>query len=79
MARIAIAMSGGWTPRLPPYYLKRRAPTLGLHMKLHHGEGHERIRKRCCSLDEALDARAICRKLDIPFYVLDFQKEFRRR
>ena len=46
-------------------------------MKLHHGEGHERIRKRCCSLDEALDARAICRKLDIPFYVLDFQKEFR--
>ena len=47
-------------------------------MKLHHGAGHERIRKRCCSLDEALDARAICRKLEIPFYVLDFQKEFKK-
>ena len=78
MARIAIAMSGGVDSSVAALLLKKEGhQLLGLHMKLHHGEGHERIRKRCCSLDEALDARAICRKLDIPFYVLDFQKEFR--
>ena len=78
MARIAIAMSGGVDSSVAALLLKKEGhQLLGLHMKLHNGEGHERIRKRCCSLDEALDARAICRKLDIPFYVLDFQKEFR--
>ena len=78
MARIAIAMSGGVDSSVAALLLKQEGhQLLGLHMKLHHGTGHERIRKRCCSLDEALDARAICRKLEIPFYVLDFQKEFK--
>jgi tRNA-specific 2-thiouridylase len=78
MARIAIAMSGGVDSSVAALLLKQEGhQLLGLHMKLHHGKSHEKVRKRCCSLDEALDARAICNKLDIPFYVLDFQKEFK--
>ncbi len=78
MARVAIAMSGGVDSSVAAVLLCEQGhEVLGLHMKLYNGADQGRQRKRCCSLNEALDARSICRKLDIPFYVLDFQKEFR--
>lgn len=35
-----------------------------------------RQKKRCCSLADAMDARRVAEHLGIPFYVLNFQKEF---
>jgi tRNA-specific 2-thiouridylase len=32
----------------------------------------------CCSLNDASDARLVCAMLDIPFYVLNFKKDFGR-
>ena len=40
-------MSGGVDSSVAALLLKKEGhQLLGLHMKLHHGEGHERIRKR---------------------------------
>ncbi len=35
-------------------------------------------RHGCCSVQDALDARAVAARLDIPFYVLNFQPDFER-
>jgi tRNA-specific 2-thiouridylase len=45
-------------------------------MRLWSGEGE--TESGCCSLDDFLDARRVAHRLGIPFYVMDFQDEFRR-
>ena len=78
MARVAMAMSGGVDSSVAAVLLKEQGhEVIGLHMKLYHGPENETRPKSCCSLDEAIDARATCHRLNIPFYVLDCQKEFR--
>jgi tRNA-specific 2-thiouridylase len=37
-----------------------------------------RLRHGCCSATDALDARAIAGKLEIPFYALNFERDFDR-
>ncbi|MBF0240273.1 MAG: tRNA 2-thiouridine(34) synthase MnmA [SAR324 cluster bacterium] len=74
--RVAMAMSGGVDSSVAATLLKEQGyEIIGLHMKLYHGPDSQR-QKSCCSLDEAMDARAVCHRLDIPFYVIDFQEEF---
>ena len=78
MARVAMAMSGGVDSSVAAALLKEQGhEVIGLHMKLYHGPENESRQKSCCSLDEAIDARSACHRLDIPFYVLDYKKEFR--
>jgi tRNA-specific 2-thiouridylase len=73
-----MAMSGGVDSSVAAALLKESGyDVIGLHLKLYHGPENERRQKSCCSLDEALDARTVCERLDIPFYVIDFQQEFR--
>jgi len=38
----------------------------------------ERRAKTCCSIADAIDAQRVADRLEIPFYVLDFQREFTR-
>ena len=78
MARVAMAMSGGVDSSVAAALLKEQGhEVIGLHMKLYHGSENDTRQKSCCSLDEAIDARSACHRLDIPFYVLDYQQEFR--
>ena len=78
MARVAMAMSGGVDSSVAAVLLKEQGhEVIGLHMKLYHGPENETRPKSCCSLEEAIDAREACHRLNIPFYVLDCQKEFR--
>ncbi|NBC11071.1 MAG: tRNA 2-thiouridine(34) synthase MnmA [Planctomycetes bacterium] len=45
------------------------------------GEGRDRVRPHkqgCCSVNDAHDARLVAAMLDIPFYVLNFEKDFER-
>ncbi len=72
-----MAMSGGVDSSVAAALLKKEGyQVIGLHLKLYQGpEATKRI-KSCCSLDEALDARLVCERLDIPFYILDFQEDF---
>lgn len=74
--RVAVAMSGGVDSSTAAAILKNQGYDLiGFSMQLwdqrrSHGAG------RCCSLDDLYDARAVAARLHIPYYVVDFQKEF---
>ena len=73
-----MAMSGGVDSSVAAALLKQQGhEVIGLHLKLYHGAEQDSRPKSCCSLDEAMDARAVCHRLEIPFYVLDVQEEFR--
>ena len=78
--RVAVAMSGGVDSSVAAALLVEQGhDVIGVHMKLHDIPDAERRDKSCCSLDDSLDARQVCARLGIPFYVLDFQERFRER
>lgn len=78
--RIAIAMSGGVDSSVAAALLLEEGwEVVGVHMKLHEAPEGERRNKSCCSVDDALDARQVCARLGIPFYVLDYVDVFRER
>ena len=77
--RVAVAMSGGVDSSVAAALLLEQGwDVVGVHMKLHTPPEAQRRDKSCCSLDDSLDARQVCARLGIPFYVLDFQEVFKR-
>ena len=73
--RVAMALSGGVDSSVAAsLLLKQGYDVIGLHMKLHNET--VTAARRCCSLDDSLDARSVCDKLGIPFYILNFMDEF---
>jgi tRNA-specific 2-thiouridylase len=78
--RVAVALSGGVDSSVAAALLVEQGhDVVGVHMKLHELPDAEKHGKACCSLDDALDARQICARLGIPFYVVDFVGDFRER
>lgn len=84
MPRVVLAMSGGVDSSVAAYLLKQQGhEVIGLFMRtgVHHepGGGDAKAHKRgCCSAVDAGDARRVADQLDIPFYALDFEKDFER-
>jgi tRNA-uridine 2-sulfurtransferase len=78
--RVVLAMSGGVDSSVAAHLLKKQGhEVIGLFMRTGaHGEGLERRSKTCCSSTDAVDAQAVSDRLDIPFYVLDFERDFSR-
>ena len=78
--RVVLAMSGGVDSSVAAALLKEQGyDVVGLFMRTGaHAADEERRSKTCCSVADALDARAVADRLDIPFYVLDFEREFGR-
>ncbi|MBF0289163.1 MAG: tRNA 2-thiouridine(34) synthase MnmA [SAR324 cluster bacterium] len=77
--RVAVAMSGGVDSSVAIALLQEQGyDIIGIHMKLADTSFEERQNKSCCSLDDALDARAVCSRLKIPFYVIDFKEQFKK-
>lgn len=76
-ARVVVGMSGGVDSSVAAALLVEQGwDVVGVSMRLWNGgEGNE---SGCCSLDDFLDARRVAHRLGIPFYVMDFQDEFRR-
>lgn len=82
-SRVVLAMSGGVDSSMSAVLLKEQGyDVIGLFMRTgdHGVEGDKRHdhKKGCCSAVDAGDARRIADKLDIPFYALDFEREFER-
>jgi tRNA-uridine 2-sulfurtransferase len=80
--RVVLAMSGGVDSSVAAYLLKQQGyEVIGLFMRTGaHGSPEtstERTRG-CCSALDAGDARRVADQLDIPFYALDFEKDFER-
>jgi tRNA-specific 2-thiouridylase len=47
-------------------------------MRLWAEEGEGGSTNRCCSLEAIEDARRVCYTLDIPFYLINYEREFKR-
>ena len=79
-SRVVLAMSGGVDSSVAAHLLKEQGhEVIGLFMRTGaHDEGTERKAKTCCSATDAVDARAVADRLDIPFYALDFERDFAR-
>ncbi len=77
-----VAMSGGLDSSVAAAILKKKGfDVIGATMKLWPEEdcGRDKGPKQCCSLSGIEDARAVAAKIDIPYYVFDFSKEFKER
>src|SRR5262245_49931784 len=80
-ARVVLAMSGGVDSSASAVRLKEQGyDVIGLFMRTgaHTEEPDNRRdnKKGCCSAIDAADARRVADRLDIPFYALDFEREF---
>ena len=79
--RVVLAMIGGVDSSASAVLLKRQGyEVIGLFMRTgsHTDEIDTRRenKKGCCSAIDANDARRVADKLDLPFYALNFEKEF---
>jgi tRNA-uridine 2-sulfurtransferase len=80
-ARVVLAMSGGVDSSVAAYLLKRQGyDVIGLFMRTgaHGNDEGPAHKKGCCSALDAGDARRVADRLDIPFYALDFERDFER-
>ncbi len=78
--RILAAMSGGVDSSVAAYLMQRQGyEVVGISMDLYDFSQVRRERAgTCCSLDDLYDARRVCDRLGIPYYVLNLREEFRR-
>jgi tRNA-specific 2-thiouridylase len=79
---IAVAMSGGVDSSTAAALLVRQGHrVLGLTMQLWNQRRLPELAGvgatgRCCSLDDVYDARRVAEQLGIPYYVLNFERQF---
>ena len=77
---VVVALSGGVDSSVAALLLKEAGyRVIGVTMKLYSLEQTELPShyRGCCTVDDVEDARAVCRRLGVPHYVLNVQTEFR--
>ena len=76
-AKALIAMSGGVDSSVAAYMTQRAGYTcMGVTMRLYDSCDDE---STCCSLAQVEDARSVAHRLGMPFYVLNFTKDFHEK
>ncbi len=79
--RVVIGMSGGVDSSVAAYLLKQEGyDVIGVTMQIWQDKNKEAVEREggCCSLSAVEDARRVCDKLDIPFYVMNFKQVFEK-
>ena len=77
--KVVVGMSGGVDSSVAAYLLKEQGyDVTGVMMRLWQEEPEtEGGERQCCSLAAAEDARKVAEQIGIPFYVMNFQSEFK--
>lgn len=80
MKKVVVGMSGGVDSSVAAYLLKKQGyDVIGVTMQIWQDEDEYTVSSNggCCGLSAVDDARRVAEKLDIPYYVLNFKKEFK--
>ena len=79
MANILVAMSGGVDSSLTAALLHQAGHAVtGVTMHLWDGDDDRLKESLCCSQEMTESARRVCAQLGIPYYVFNYQREFRK-
>ena len=76
--KVIVAMSGGVDSSVAALILKNQGyDVIGITMRLWNEptETSTKSLKTCCGISDIEDARQVCQILDIPHYVMNFEKE----
>ena len=79
--KVAIGMSGGVDSSVAAYLLKEQGyDVIGVTMQIWQDEDPLAMAENggCCGLSAVDDARRVADMLGIPYYVLNFKKEFKQ-
>src|ERR1700730_14032944 len=75
--RIVVAMSGGVDSSVAAALLAEQGhEVIGVSMQLYDQTDGNRTFGSCCTLDDLHDARRVAAALDIPHYILNFERQF---
>src|SRR3989449_10078804 len=75
--RIVVAMSGGVDSSVAAALLAEQGhDVIGLSMQLYDQREGQTSFGRCCTLDDLHDARRVAAAINIPHYILNFERQF---
>ena len=77
---VVVGMSGGVDSSVAAWLLKKEGyRVIGVTMQIWQDEEPEAMEAEggCCGLSAVEDARRVAAALEIPYYVMNFKKEFR--
>lgn len=80
--RVVVAMSGGVDSSITACLLAKEGyEVIGLSLKLFSSEEKEFTERNsgCCGIQGIEDARAVCQKVGIPFYALNYKGKFEEK
>lgn len=78
---VVVGMSGGVDSSVAAYLLKEQGyDVIGVTMQIWQDESESAKENKggCCGLSAVDDARRVAAQLDIPYYVMNFKKEFQK-
>lgn len=79
---VVVGLSGGVDSSVAAYLLKEQGyDVIGVTMQIWQEEDSCTVEENggCCGLSAVEDARRVAQKLDIPYYVMNFRKEFKKQ
>ncbi len=78
--RIVVAMSGGVDSSVAAALLTAQGhDVIGLSMQLYDQSEGQTSFGSCCSIDDLHDARRVAAALDIPHYIMNFERQFQEQ
>ena len=80
--KVVVGMSGGVDSSVAAYLLKEQGyDVIGVTMQIWQDEDQEQMEENggCCGISAVDDARRVAQYLDIPYYVMNFKKEFKEQ